>query len=241
MQYGANFKALFELIGCCSDLAGLIIVPPSNGIPPQVLRRFDRLGVTCLADRENVSLYHNFRTVTFDHVKSAYLRAKALLEQGHRKIGFVSDTPIRNPKTWQGFRIALAEYGLRRKDLIISKLPIEQWSDSVENGRMLTLDLLDKYEVTALVVDTFPGAFGALRALYERKLRCPDDISIVTSMEMKNYTRMCCPALSCVGNDFEMMMEKMFDIIDNPESEASRSIILDVPFYARESICPPKQ
>lgn len=242
MQYETNFKSLFELIGCCGDLVGLIIIPPSNGIPPQVLRRFDRLGVPCLSDQENVCLYPNIRTVTFDHVKSAYLRARALLEAGHRKIGFIADTPIYNPKTYQGLRIALAEYGLRRKDLIVSDLTVEQWSDNIENGRRLTLDLLDRHpEITALIVDTFPGAFGALRALYERKLRCPDDISIVTSMEMNNYTRMCCPALSCVGNDFEMMIGKMFDIIDNPESESSRSIILDVPFYARESICPPKQ
>lgn len=240
MQQETNFKAFFELIACCSDLAGIILIPPSNGIPPQVLRRLDSLGVPCLADHGNITGYDNIRTVTFDHVKSAYLRAEALLKQGHRKIGFISDTPIRNPKTVQGLYKALTEYRLRHKDLIVSRLPVEPWSDSIENGRRLTLDILDTHEVTGLVVDTSPGAFGALRALYERKLRCPDDISIVTSMEVKNYTRMCCPALSCVGNDFEIMIGKMFDIIADPGSETSRSVILDVPFIERESICPPK-
>lgn len=239
MQRETNFKALFELIGQCSGLAGIMIMPPSSGLSKQVLRKLDQFNVPCVIRHhlEDVGIYRNIRTVDSDHFKSAYLRAKALLAKGHRKIAFLGNEPDSDPKIERGIISALAEYGLKRKDLIVPVWNPEPWSDGVMIGYRLALEVLDRADgVTAMIADTFPGAFGALRALYERNLRCPDDVSLITSMEMMNYTQMCVPALSCVSDSPELQIETMFDIVCEPGKYPARSFITDVILTERESI-----
>ncbi len=239
MQPETNFKALFELIENCDDLIGIIMIPPSSGLSGQTLQKLDRVGVPCLIRHhlEHMEKYRNIRTIDSDHFKSAYLRAKALLVKGHRNIALLPNEPGDYSRIKEGIRDAFAEYGMVWENLIVPFAHAIPWQDGVETGYHLALKTLDHFpDVTAIIADTFPGAFGVLRALYERNLRCPEDISIITSMEMTSYTRMCAPALSCVNDNPEQLIETMFQVIADPEKHSARTFIIDVTLTERESV-----
>lgn len=239
MQAETDYAVLFDVIRQSPDLAGVMMIPPSSELPRPVLRKLDTLGVPCVLQipLENVTVYRNLRTIDWDHFKSGYLRMKALLSRGHRRIGFIGNEPERLAATDRGIRNAMQEYGLRRRELIQSAIPATNWQDPAETGYHQTRELLERHpEITAMLIDTFPGAYGALRALYERQLRCPEDISLVTAMDMMSYGRLACPALSTVVGSTEGLVEKMFSLIADTSPEAQRSAVQDVELIERESI-----
>ncbi len=239
MQAETDYAVLFDVIRRTPDLAGVMMLPPASELPRPVLRELDALGIPCVLQipLEDVTVYRNLCTIDWDHFKSGYLRMKALLSCGHRKIGFIGNEPKRFAATDRGIRNAMQEYGMRRRELLQSEIQATNWEDSAEIGYRQTLELLTRHpEITALLVDTFPGAYGALRALYTRNLRCPDDISLVTAMDLMNYSSLACPALSSVVGSSEGLMEKMFGLMIDPVPGAPRSMVQDVELIERESI-----
>ncbi len=239
MQAETDYAALFHVIQQQADLEGMILIPPSADIPGPVLRQLDTLDIPCVMQisMERLTVHKNWFTIDWDHFKSGYLRMKALLSHGHRKIGFIENEPERLASTDRGIYCAMQEFGLRRRELTRSTIQAVAWKDPAEAGYSQTLELLDHHpEITALLVDTFPGAYGALRAIHERGLRCPEDISIVTAMDMMNYARLACPALSTVVGNTEKLVEKMFQIILRDSSDVPRHMVQDVELIERESI-----
>ena len=221
------------------DLEGILMIPPATGMPRPVLRQLDTLNLPCVLQisQENVSIYRNLCTIDWDHFKSGYLRMKALLARGHRKIGFVENEAGRLAATDRGIHHALREYGLRQQHLLRSKIAASSWKDPVETGYHQTAELLEHHpELTALLVDTFPGAYGALRAIDERGLRCPADVSLVTAMDMMSYGRLSRPALTTVLGNSEALIERMFQMILGGRSDVPRHVVQDVELIERESI-----
>ena len=239
MQAETDYAALFHIIQQQSDLAGMILMPPSAEIPGPVLRQLDTLDIPCVMQisMERLTVHKNWFTIDWDHFKSGYLRMKALLARGHRKIGFVENEAGRLAATDRGIHHALREYGLRQQHLLRSKIAASSWKDPVETGYHQTAELLEHHpELTALLVDTFPGAYGALRAIDERGLRCPADVSLVTAMDMMSYGRLSRPALTTVLGNSEALIERMFQMILGGRSDVPRHVVQDVELIERESI-----
>ena len=139
----------------------MILIPPSADIPGPVLRQLDTLDIPCVMQisMERLTVHKNWFTIDWDHFKSGYLRMKALLSHGHRKIGFIENEPERLASTDRGIYCAMQEFGLRRRELTRSTIQAVAWKDPAEAGYSQTLELLDHHpEITALLVDTFPGA-----------------------------------------------------------------------------------
>ena len=239
MQAETDYATLFHVIQQNPDLEGILMIPPATGMPRPVLRQLDTLNLPCVLQisQENVSIYRNLCTIDWDHFKSGYLRMKALLARGHRKIGFVENEPGRLAATDRGIHHAMREYGLRQQHLLRSKIAASPWKDPVETGYHQTAELLEHHpELTALLVDTFPGAYGALRAIDERGLRCPADVSLVTAMDMMSYGRLSRPALTTVLGNSEALIERMFQMILGGRSDVPRHVVQDVELIERESI-----
>jgi LacI family transcriptional regulator len=116
-------------------------------------------------------------SLNFDNFEGGRLATHHLLSLGHRRIAFIAGDPRHADakERLRGYRAALQAAGVPfEHDLV---LPGQYTEDS---GRMAVERLLDSREpFTAIFAANDQMAFGAALALHQRKLRVPDDVSLV--------------------------------------------------------------
>lgn len=131
----------------------------------------------------------------FDNYEGGRLATHHLLSLGHRRIAFIAgDT--RHPDAQErlrGYRSALEAAGLRFDEALV--VPGQYTEDS---GRIAVERLLESRETfTAIFAANDQMAFGAGLALHRRRLRVPDDISLVGFDDVASALY-CIPPLSTV-------------------------------------------
>lgn len=218
MQPDSDLKSLEMLLETHDDVVGAILLAAESFADSALLQRLSRFGIPLVVNAVPVPCGENVFFVGTDHKNSGFLKTECLLRNGHRRIGYVANEPLTEAgrEHIRGVKQALYSYGVNWKDLRRSELNVKLWDSPLLAGYHLTLDLTAKYPLTALLVDTLPGALGALRGLYERGLKCPDDISIVTSQTLFGVEAMTCPALTTVCHSMEQIIGQAFAIIGNP-------------------------
>jgi DNA-binding LacI/PurR family transcriptional regulator len=135
-------------------------------------------------------------SVAIDNAAGATAATRYLLSLGHRTVHHLAGTSshLDAQERVDGWRRALDEFGAPAPALLVG-----DWSASsgYELGRRLAMDP----EVTAVFCGNDPMALGVMRALAERGLRVPRDVSIVGFDDVPDagfYT----PPLSTVRQDF---------------------------------------
>ena len=236
----SDFDSLFELAGNCRNLLGVIL---NAGLPTPkpVLRRLDELGlpVVIIGELDRISIYRNLCSIGSNHFQSGYLKMASLLKAGHTRIAFIPNEPhsIAQQECVRGMKEAVREYRLRWRDIILPTSSIEFWQDPMKCGCVQTREVLELApDVTGLVVDTIPGAIGALRAIAESGRSCPRDVSIVTALSYAGIEEFTFPSLSNVTVPEEKISRMALDLILHRENFHSRELIIDVEFNERESI-----
>jgi len=131
---------------------------------------------------------------------------------------------------------ALYERGLKWGNLTRLEDPLNAREPTLARGYRMTAELLRQQRPTALVYDTFQGAFGGMRALHEAGLRVPDDVSLICSQNHFGYETMTCPALTTVEEDTEAMLRMAMQIVLHPEREDQKMKTVDVQLCPRESV-----
>ena len=115
--------------------------------------------------------------LNFDNYEGGRLATHHLLSLGHRRIAFITGDQ-RHPdakERLRGYRAALEAAGLSFDPGLV--MPGQYTEDS---GRMAVERLLDSREpFTAIFAANDQMAFGAGLALHRRRLRVPDDVSMV--------------------------------------------------------------
>jgi LacI family transcriptional regulator len=180
-------------------------------------------------------------TVTSDNDGGAYVAAMAMIEQGHRAIGCLQGRPgtSTNDERLQGFRRALSENGINPDAQLIRG---DDFSE--ESGYRSTCELLKRRpELTAVFALGNQNALGALRAFGERKLRVPDDLSLVMFDDAPFAEYLAAP-LSVVRQDVEAIghhaAELLIDQIRTGQRPKDLVQRLPVEFVSRASIAPPR-
>lgn len=213
-----------------AQVKGAIILPPTT-IERKSLTAMDSLGIpmVVLAATSDAGLGRNFRRIYYDAFKAGYLAAMHLFQRGHRKLAYIQNEPwnAASKLHYNGVKAALYEKKFNLRDLIRGPLGIEPWSDSFESGYRFTTEIL-KSKPTAIIYRSFPGAIGALRAIAEAGLRCPDDISIVTQGETGPLDAYLVPRITSVVADYSAWVGAAFDAILGSEERKGRQIIIDV-------------
>ncbi|MET4696168.1 substrate-binding domain-containing protein [Endozoicomonas lisbonensis] len=128
-----------------------------------------------LINRYIKSIRH--RCIALDNVHGGYIATRHLLNKGHRNIGYLCSEQNIDDATHRlmGYKQALMEFGLDIDEQFISLC-----YPSEEGGRLGTYNLLaKKLPLTAIVTYNDIMAAGALAALAENGIKCPDDISVV--------------------------------------------------------------
>jgi LacI family transcriptional regulator len=170
-------------------------------------------------------------SVVPDNLAGAYAATKHLLEMGHRRIGF-----IRGPsKYWTlsermaGYMLALAHTGLWPEREMVP--PRVSHGDDKGHGEMeLLLDLPEP--PTAVFAVSDKAAVGAYRAVIERGLSVPGDLSIVGFDDIE-VGRVLNPPLTTVHVPGETMgrvaFERLSRLIDGTEQDIPAQLRWTIP------------
>jgi LacI family transcriptional regulator len=189
-----------------------------------------------------VSGHHNVKGVTnilLDHARAAELAIGHLVKLGHRRVAFIkgqefsSDTEVR----WQAITEAAAALGLPIEPGLCAQL--QRDVSTPQLGYQVTRQLLAKRtDFTALFAFNDISAIGAIRALREKGLRVPEDVSVVgfddiLSASFQN------PALTTVRQPLQRMgqvaAETVLSRITRPSAQSPKQIVVEPELVVRES------
>ncbi|MCK6627399.1 MAG: LacI family transcriptional regulator [Anaerolineae bacterium] len=196
------------------QIDGLIIAP--TGVHSERLIRMAEAEVPIvLLDRSAPGI--TAPLVGVDNENGAYQATRYLIELGHRRIGILTglETISTLAMRVNGYKHALQEAGLPIDESLIvradprfhkNQLYLAELSllDSITNLQMTPsaflalqklLDLPDR--PTALFVTNNQMTLGTLQAMRQRKLRCPEDISLV-SFDDHDWAPLFMPPLTVV-------------------------------------------
>lgn len=119
--------------------------------------------------------------VLLDNVQGAYRATKHLIELGNKKIAYFSGAPSSydNVKRFEGYKKALAESGIIfDHNLVVQGQFTEEGGYEATNLLLLNTQL-NNNAIDAIFCGNDEMAIGAIRALNEKGIRIPEDISIV--------------------------------------------------------------
>lgn len=149
-------------------------------------------------------------SVFVDYREGAYRATKYLLHLGHERIALINGPANAQPSLWreQGFWEAMREAGKKpEKDLVSFNPPV------VEGGYVATLKLLSAANPpTAIFAYNDLVALGAMKAVREKNLVIPRDISII-GYDDSFFCPYLDPPLSTVGQPKYMMGKLAGDLL----------------------------
>ncbi|MBN2852359.1 MAG: LacI family DNA-binding transcriptional regulator [Clostridia bacterium] len=171
--------------------------------------------------------------VLFNYQNGAYLAIRHLIEQGHRKIAFLTSPLNKKSRNeiLQGYSRCLNDYKLDYYKVIENKQENEY-----ENGIMLAkLLMAEKHLPTAVLAVNDMAAYGIMQYLMQNGIRIPEDMSIIGFDDLI-ISKMMNPPLTTVRQPSEMTGElaasMLFDIL---EGQQARKIVLEPELIIRAS------
>jgi LacI family transcriptional regulator len=171
---------------------GIVLVKAPGDMSPQLLKLLNKNAPpVVLLDREYPNLLTD--SVIVDDVGGGYMATKHLLDLGHRRIGIICGIPGLSTTDGRlhGYKKALS----KAKINFDSSLVVAGDYNS-ESGYTAGLALLAQ-KPSAVFVTNYMMTIGFLRALQERKLSSPGDVSIV-SYDDFIWNDIFSPHLTCV-------------------------------------------
>ena len=178
------------------------------------LADFGKISVPCVLVTDDASgmPFENLSSVSSDDRLAAKLAIDALLVRGHSAISIIggdrknSDTAALR---YQGCLDAFTAYGISFDD----SLDYEDIRFSYQDGYCAACKLLDRgRRFTALFAMSDVMAIGAIRALNDRGLRVPEDVSVIgfDGLQIGNFML---PRLSTVCQNVEQLAQRSIDIL----------------------------
>ena len=170
-----------------------------------------------------------------NEIQGGYVATKALLEKGHRRIGFING-PKQLPASigrLDGYRQALAEFNIPFDEELIRNG--DWWQEA---GYDFTLDLCrQKNAPTAIFCGNDWMAMGAYDALKKLGKTIPEDVAIIGFDNREVIATHMHPALTTVALPYYEMGKKAMEfLITKNKSEQPIHVVLDCPLVTRESI-----
>lgn len=175
--------------------------------------------------------------VVIDHRAGMNQLMDHLLGLGHRKI-------VEIPGNYNNWDARVRHETFRRK-MMENSLDPDNWVEgdfTMESGYRVTRQLLaSNRPLTALVCGNDDCALGALRALHERGLRVPEDVSVVgyDDLQQTGYYE---PPLTTIQQDYSvlgrMCLHYLLAMIENP-LETRRVVSIHPRLIVRKSTAPP--
>ncbi len=190
------------------NLAGLICTPIYYGDYRMVKKSIKGLSLPVVMLNEKMA-DKNICSVVLDDYKGGYDGAKYLIGMGHKKIAVIRGLWHDIEKRYEGYRKALEDSGIPIKEKYIPNGDVA----TAETGYKKTLSLLGKKDIpTAIFALDDEMAIGALRAVKEKGLRCPEDISIL-GFDGMDISKFAIPRITTMVRPVGEMGRKAVDIL----------------------------
>lgn len=204
---------------------------------------FQKIDIPCVILTNDMSElgYDNLSSVTVDDREACRCAVDSLIARGHRKFAVISGE-ITNSD------VGRARFEGCMKSFEAHNIVFDPEQDfrgvrfSYQDGYDAARDLLDKgREFTALVTASDVMAVGAVRALHERGLQVPADVSVI-GFDGLVVGSFLVPKLSSVVQPVQEMALRGVDILISQIEEGSAAVHETVPFslLERESVADPK-
>ncbi len=179
--------------------------------------------------------------IVLDHRRAAQLALEHLFQLGHRRIAFIkgqefsSDTEAR----WEAIVQAAARLGVTIHAKLTAQLQGEVPSPDL--GYQVTRRLLARHEpFTAIFAFNDISAMGAIRALREKELRVPEDVSVVGFDDIQSAAYQN-PGLTTVRQPLRKMgkiaAETVLRRIARDGMDHPKEITVEPELVVRESTC----
>ena len=173
-----------------------VVITPASRSTKRIRALRDRGTRVVLLDRDGVEA--ELCSVSVDHALGGELAARHLFDLGHRRIAFING-PVRISQCAE--RRTGVRRAARRRRLSASESIVEYTIDPItalEQAEAAVEDFLDsEVRPTAVLCGNDQIAFTVLRALAERQIRVPRDISVVGYDDVE-FASMISPALTSI-------------------------------------------
>ena len=175
---------------------------------------FGKIGLPCVLVTNDASTlsFPNLSSVSMDDRSAARSAARALVELGHRKFAIVGGDREVSDIARLRCEGCLEAFAAR-------SIPFDETRDyrgvrfSYQDGYQAALSLLDQgNSFTALIAVSDVMAIGAIRALWDRGLRVPEDVSVVgfDGLPIGSYL---VPRLSTIAQPVDLMAKRSVEIL----------------------------
>ena len=145
-------------------------------------------------------------SVSMDNFDAGYSGGKYLLGKGYHDIVFlIGEKKFRSTQ----LRIEGFEQAVKHKDC---KYEICTEVNTVEKAYKKACEILDRKKVSAFFASGDERALGVYRAIYEKSLQIPEDVSVLGIDNIPNG-KFYYPPISTVAQDFETMSHKCIDYL----------------------------
>ena len=178
--------------------------------------------------------------IRIDDRKGGYLAAKHLLDQGHRRIAFVSPStryPGVMQERFQGFCQALQEQGLTFPEEDQFTITDTLYERGMDVGEAIAA----RPEITAVAAMADVLALGVMEGLRQGGRRVPEDVS-VTGFDDLPECRYAYPKLTSISQHLEEKVriagDYLFAMLRGEQCPGG-SRIVDVEVISRQSVAPP--
>jgi LacI family transcriptional regulator len=158
-----------------------------------------------------LSLTNVFSSVRVDDLAAAYDGAHYLLDLGHRKIGFITDSPRSIDSGFQrivGCRKAMEDFGIPPDDRMFFSGTCDYDSGFAGADKLVT----DNPGMTALFAHSDISALGAIAALSDKGFRVPGDVSVLGFDDIQAGERNR-PRLTTVHQPVSDIVEKSLELL----------------------------
>ena len=179
-----------------------------------------------------------FSSVHIDNVKAGYIAAEHFISRGHRTFGMITSAiPFNNVRDRQmGFEMALKEHGLGICDENV--FHVDPTVEGAYDDMNAILDERRSDMPSAIFAFNDLVAAGAIRAMKQRGLRIPEDISVI-GMDNLPTASMINPALTSVHvPKYDMggvAVEQLIRICDDRDQPIVNTAV-DVMLVERDSV-----
>ena len=178
----------------------------------------------------------NYPLVSVDQRRGAKLATEHLLGLGHRTVWHLA-----GPENWyesrervKGWRQALADAG-------IAEPPLVRGDWSAASGYVAAKELLTTHGATAIFVANDSMSLGALHAMHELGLRCPEQVSLV-GFDDYPEAEFFSPGLTTIRQDFDeigrLSVELLVQLIETGAA-STQHLLLEPQLVVRASTAPP--
>lgn len=177
-----------------------------------------------------------FSSVNIDNTDAAFMAVDYICKLNHKNIGLI--TTGEGDKTVGKLRYEGYKKALSANDILFRREFVEIGGYTFNSGYEAMNRILDKnLEVTAVFVTSDIMAIGACKAILGRKLKIPENISVV-GFDGIDYSLYFHPSITTIKQPIEKMGEKSIELLlelINNSKKKNEHIIFETKLEERES------